>query len=731
MSEVLKKFGRYFFLDLLAQGGMAEIYRARLASEDGAGRLIVIKRIQAGFDSNSEFLKMFKSEIKVTMGFSHPNIVQLFDFGEEQNQPYIAMEWVDGKNLRQIINRFHELNQALPIDLAVYIAEQSSAGLQYAHSYKDKITGEPLNIVHRDISPQNILVSFEGGVKVIDFGIAKATTNSEATRAGIIKGKPSYLSPEQISGDILDGRSDVFALGIVLWEMLTGKKLFAGDNDLAILKLIESCQTHVKPPSTYNSKIPKELDYIVLKTLAKQREKRFQNAEELQRTLHKFLYLYDPDFNASDLSYFIKDIFKNEIVEDRKKIKRLSEKAELLLSAEIPSKLPSSESATQATVALSGEEKGMAPLTVTLAKRATSEPKSETSSQIPPKSLASRILPSPPIKSIGNIEPESVPSLIRPHNQAAFTRGQEETETEFQPQSLKRTVENPLPSLPKAVPLDRSNTQIPTVDRSGKGNKTSTKASYPFPTHFSQKTQKPHKSSPIFSFLSLSAGVGAFIYALPFFGIHTPLEKFFSSLSMNPNRSLTSTQQSSYQSLSHSSSIPSTTGKPLDALSSFGSPSSGTSTTTIALHLILVPAGGVETITINGSPIDSEKLSATVPLNTPLELSIERPGFKSFRREFFIDSQQVVGLKSWSMEVHLELLNFGFLTIHTTPSAEAIFTVDGATISKKTPLEDEKLPVGKYSIRLFNEVLGMEKYVSVSIEEGKSVIIDESLDLKN
>ena len=158
MGDVLKKFGRYFLLDHIAQGGMAEIYRARLASIDGAGRLLVIKRIQAGFGANTEFIRMFKSEIKVTMGFNHPNIVQLYDFGEEQGQPYIAMEFVDGKNLRQFLSRFAELKQNFPVELAAYIIEQSASGLHYAHCFKDKISGAPLAIVHRDISPQNIQI---------------------------------------------------------------------------------------------------------------------------------------------------------------------------------------------------------------------------------------------------------------------------------------------------------------------------------------------------------------------------------------------------------------------------------------------------------------------------------------------------------------------------------------------------------------------------------------------
>lgn len=336
MSEVLKKFGRYFLLDQVAQGGMAEIYRARLADKDGAGRLLVIKRIQAGFGGNSEFLQMFKSEIKVTMGFNHSNIVQVYDFGEEQNQPYIAMEFVDGKNLRQFLNRFNELKQPFPVELACHIIEQAGAGLHYAHAFKDKITGDSLNIVHRDISPQNILISFEGNVKVIDFGIAKATTNSEHTRAGVIKGKPSYLSPEQISGDPLDGRTDLFALGAVFWELLTGRKLFQGENDLAVLRAIESCSTSVRAPSEINPNVPKEVDAIVLKLLSRDPTKRYQTGDELSRALRRFVSAYAPDFGTSDVSQIAKELFNQAIVEDRKKIQRLNDRIEQLLQNEVP-----------------------------------------------------------------------------------------------------------------------------------------------------------------------------------------------------------------------------------------------------------------------------------------------------------------------------------------------------------------------------------------------------------
>ena len=194
MQEVLKKFGRYFLLDQVAQGGMAEIFRARQVNPDGLGRLLVIKRIQASYGTNSEFVSMFRSEIKVMMNFNHPNIVQLQDYGEEQKQPFIAMEYVEGRSLRQIRDRYFEKAGGMPPELAAYLVSQTAAGLHYAHVFKDRVSGQPLNIVHRDVSPQNILVSYDGNVKVIDFGIAKASVNSEQTRAGVIKGKIGPVS---------------------------------------------------------------------------------------------------------------------------------------------------------------------------------------------------------------------------------------------------------------------------------------------------------------------------------------------------------------------------------------------------------------------------------------------------------------------------------------------------------------------------------------------------------
>ncbi len=334
MSDpVLKKFGKYFLLDRIGEGGMAEIFRARLAAGDTSHRLLVIKRIHASASQNADFAGMFRSEIQVTMRFTHPNIVQLYDSGEENGQAFIAMEWVDGRNLRQIHTKLAAIREKTPIEVSCYIAEQAASGLHYAHTFRDRITGQPLKVVHRDVSPQNIIVSFDGNVKVIDFGVAKATTNADATRAGVIKGKLSYLSPEQVTGDEVDPQTDVFALGIVLWESLTGKRLFLaeGENDFKVLKMIEACNSVVRPPSEFNSSIPRELDLIVLQALAREKSRRFRTAEEFSKALRRFVATNYPEVAATEIAHYIKRVFADSIVEDRRLLQELNAEATQLI----------------------------------------------------------------------------------------------------------------------------------------------------------------------------------------------------------------------------------------------------------------------------------------------------------------------------------------------------------------------------------------------------------------
>lgn len=316
-SDIHERFGRYLILDHLVDGGMAKICRARFLGEQ-ADKIVAIKMVQPQFSQDDSFKTMFMDEIKMTFGLIHPNVVQTYDYGIQKDQLFVAMEYCDGRNLKEYLDKLKERKFVFPVEISVYIVTQACQGLHYAHTFTDKLTGKEANIIHRDISPHNIMLTYDGAVKIIDFGIAKSETNSEATQAGTIKGKLSYLAPEYLEGHALDPRYDQFAIGITLWEMLCSRKLFKASNDLAVLKKIQECK--VPAPSSINPNVPKELDEIVLKALSKDRNKRYENMEQLNRALIKFLYTNYPDFNATDLSYFAKELFKKEIKKDRERL---------------------------------------------------------------------------------------------------------------------------------------------------------------------------------------------------------------------------------------------------------------------------------------------------------------------------------------------------------------------------------------------------------------------------
>jgi serine/threonine protein kinase len=316
MAQKFKRFGKYLILDHLVDGGMAKICRARYLGEN-ANKVVAIKMVQPQFSKDPSFVKMFQDELSVTFGLEHSNIAKVFDYGKVDDQLYTAMEYVDGVNLKQILDRLKEKSFVFPVEISVYIISQVCQALFYAHNYTDKLTGKKLNIVHRDISPHNIMVSYDGLVKVIDFGIAKANTNSEATQAGTIKGKLSYLAPEYLEGLELDARYDMFAVGITLWELLCSRKLFQASNDLAVLKLIQACK--IVTPSTINPNVPKELDAVAMKALSKDRSLRYEDMQKFDRALLKFLYSNYPEFNPADLSYFVRELFKEEITRDKEK----------------------------------------------------------------------------------------------------------------------------------------------------------------------------------------------------------------------------------------------------------------------------------------------------------------------------------------------------------------------------------------------------------------------------
>lgn len=327
-------FGSYLFLKRLAAGGMAEVFLARPASQGGNGRVQVVKRILPHVANNPVFLKMFQTEIQVIMGFNNPHTVQLHDSGDVNGQPFIAMEYIEGKNLKELISKVIAQKQHIPIPTVLSLIAQAASGLSYAHTFVNKVTGDAVNAIHRDISPHNLILSYEGNLKVIDFGIAKAASSmNEQTRVGTIKGKTAYMSPEQVNGQTLDARSDIFALGIVAWELLTLKRPFTkdGDSEINILARIDNCDQFVVPPSQFNPDIPKEVDEIILKALRKNPDERYATAAEFQVALRQAMMKMSPNYSYGDTGKIVQSLFAEEIAAERKELQMLNMQAQASL----------------------------------------------------------------------------------------------------------------------------------------------------------------------------------------------------------------------------------------------------------------------------------------------------------------------------------------------------------------------------------------------------------------
>lgn len=306
-------FGKYLLLERVNVGGMAEVFKAKAFGVEGFERLVAVKRILSSIAEDQEFITMFIDEAKIAVQLTHANVAQIFDLGKVDDSYFIAMEFVRGKDMRALFDRCRKLGETMPIPMASYVTMKVCEGLDYAHNKRDA-QGAELNLVHRDVSPQNILVSYDGAIKLIDFGIAKAANKAGKTQAGILKGKFGYMSPEQVRGLPLDRRSDVFAVGIVLYEFLTGERLFYGESDFSTLEKVRNVE--IMPPSTYNRKIPPELEAIVLKALAKDVEDRYQTAMDLHDDLQSFMYTSGNFFARKDLASYMGDAFADEIARE-------------------------------------------------------------------------------------------------------------------------------------------------------------------------------------------------------------------------------------------------------------------------------------------------------------------------------------------------------------------------------------------------------------------------------
>ncbi len=310
-------FGKYLLLDRINIGGMAEVWRAKTFGAGGFERLVAIKRILPNIAEDEEFITMFIDEAKITVQLNHANIAQIYELANISNSYFIAMEYISGKDMRAVFDRCRKRGEPAPIPLTCYLIARCCEGLDYAHRNKDRM-GRDMNIVHRDVSPQNALISYDGEVKVIDFGIAKAAGKATKTQAGILKGKFGYMSPEQIRGLPLDRRSDVFAIGICLYEMLTGERLFVGDSDFSVLEKVRKVE--VLPPSHFNRRIPDALEKIVMKALAKDVEDRYQYASELGDDLQRFLVTSENVFGRKDLAAFMKATFAEEVEKEKQRL---------------------------------------------------------------------------------------------------------------------------------------------------------------------------------------------------------------------------------------------------------------------------------------------------------------------------------------------------------------------------------------------------------------------------
>jgi serine/threonine-protein kinase len=301
-----------------------------LALERGAGleRLVVLKLILPHLAEDEEFLTMFVEEARLVARLGHPNLITILELTEIDGRHCLAMEYVQGDDVRRLEKYARSQGKPLPVGLVLRIIAEAAAGLHYAHQARNP-QGQPLQLVHRDVSPQNILVGIDGGVKVIDFGVAKAAGSASHTATGVLKGKYPYMSPEQANGQAVDARSDLFALGVVLWEMLTSRRLFKGESDLMTLRLVRDCQ--VPPPSQLNPKLPPGVDELVLKALAARPEERFPDCGAFRLAIEDYILQYRLPASNAHLSAYLRDLYAERIAResDPANLDQLPEDADL------------------------------------------------------------------------------------------------------------------------------------------------------------------------------------------------------------------------------------------------------------------------------------------------------------------------------------------------------------------------------------------------------------------
>lgn len=340
---------RFILFKKLARGGMAEIYLGKTVGEDGFERVCCFKRILPHFSQEKEFIAMFRDEAHIGKRLQHANIVRVEGFEEVEGSFAIVMEFINGADLHTVLATCAQEQTRLSIPMVIYIIAEAARGLHFAHTKLDEISKKPLGIVHRDISPQNILISFEGEVKVTDFGIADAESKLTDTKTGIVKGRFSYMSPEQVRGLNVDARSDVFSLSILFWELLTMRRLFQADSDALTIHLVRDCLIP-EDISAFNSEVDEELSRILFKGLSREAQDRYESAGIFERELRQYQARRYPNFSVENLSTFLKDLLQERRLKIENDIKELlTQKIEKSSSAPVQEETQIVRTNTQVT----------------------------------------------------------------------------------------------------------------------------------------------------------------------------------------------------------------------------------------------------------------------------------------------------------------------------------------------------------------------------------------------
>ena len=413
MTEAHHPQQRYRVLERLNSGGMAEVFIAESAGIEGFKKQVAIKRVLPHLSEKKRFIAMFLDEARLSAHLSHSNVVQVFDIGVGDNAYFIVMEYVDGADLKGVIEYMRQNGRAFPVEAAVYIVAKMCEGLSYAHELKGT-DGTPLRIVHRDVSPPNVLITKYGEIKIVDFGLAKATSQLAKSEAGIIKGKFSYLAPEAALGGEVDHRADVFAVGIILWEILAGRRLFLGESDFQTVKLVQ--QAAVPPLSKFHRDVPPELESIVARALAQDPDRRYQTARDLARDLTGFLFRFGRPVTAWDIAELVRgamSVRKKTVPDKASIIDKLIEEALLEFTSLQKGDQPAPAAAAKPSGAGGGAFEDLSKWTDEILTASSDQSVVAQAPQVEEGNLAALEDDDPaPVSAVHTLEPSPTPSQV-------------------------------------------------------------------------------------------------------------------------------------------------------------------------------------------------------------------------------------------------------------------------------------------------------------------------------